>query len=882
MFDLLWRSSEKPNNASKSGLSTGCCGDREKEDDPRAASLVPAPIKAPTQAVILNSENADVSKAYPEVLDSPSVGPLSPSAAFDLSEMFQEGSLLDRVAEAAELTLEGELVKDSMVTEDPDYHEDGFYEDGVWVPHSSRVGEFKKLVLNSYEDREYTTELECIQSTDSDDSDEEKLKVSAKNLRESMKKVAGMVKGKKDECDVEGTVFDSIKDQMESMKAATDHKGHHKHGHSPAAADTSEENGNSGARLVRSQSIISTTSAISRETSGQNFGDQIQTENSQASGIGGGGDDEGMTMGITRATSRTSVASINTLGLGGAQTIGIFAVASVKDRDSGEDEDDDEGPDANADDEAAINKKYNKRYHGGMENKVEELRDYMERVGIEEPAAADARNIQKAGKVFTLDIVFLVKNELEQWEERLMTFRRKPIGIKWDRRAPITIAAVNQGSDAEHMMIDTGWIVKEINQVDFSTKKYRETYDYLIRCVNWLPTAFAESIDSAKPNPNEALDIVLNVTIESASGFNDNYAQHFCVCEIPGKAHSRVETCSQCVDDTPDSASLEWHQTYEIFDFQVNDSIELAIFAMQRVVSEHGEDTSLGRIRLGWSHFSRGFQGELSLIDRDSGLATKTKMKVTIQVEMVPERQKAIHTYRRIMKDKLVALHAKEKDINASFKSPRKENFSSCADAVRASLRDYHKQSELLGKYYPFPGEEKSGNAELEQDAARKLKDYGDRLENDDPERLWVKTTDGIDGEELGFNRMGSCGSLSMSERMTVKFSREKEAERRQDCLEVVFLDKKKVAHIIVFTRQPIGIEFKCQAPLKVTGFLGGSHALELGVEKGWKIDSIDGVECSKMRYSEASKLLYDNLATLPHEEAHHEAATDHSEGEET
>jgi len=568
--------------------------------------------------------------------------------------------------------------------------------------------------------------------------------------------------------------------------------------------------------------------------------------------------------------------------MGATRTMALFAGNGDKSHGDGEDDEDDDGD--GMDDEAAINKKYHKRYRDengiGMENKVAQLRTYMERVGIDEPVNGE-EHANVSGKVFHLEMVFLAKNLLEQWEEKTVLFVKKPLGIKWNRRVPITIAEVKMDSYAEHLKIDVGWVVKEINSVDFTTKTYSATHAYLMKCVNWLPTATNPLPETpqqhvvAKLKEGESVDIVVNVTIETAWGFHDNDAQHFCVCAIPGKPHSRIETDSQCVNDTPETDYLEWRQTYELFDFKCDDPIELAVYARERVVSAHGEDSSLGRVRLGYSQFSQGFHGELALKHPHSGLSTKTKMKVKIEVDMVPERQKAIHTYRRIMKDRLVALNVKEKDLKASFGGA--DNYSSCADAVRASLLDYHKQSERLGKYYPFPGGP-GGNGELENDAARKLKDYSTKLENDDPDRLWAPQDASQGGEdEADMGARSSMGEMaSMRRDPSTHRPKSKHAEHSPDMLEIVFLDKKKTAQCIIFTQQPLGIEFWQKSPLKVTGFKEGSYALEMGVEQGWTIFSIDGVECKKMRYSEAVKLLYDHLANLPSGKG-----GDSSEGEE-
>jgi len=284
----------------------------------------------------------------------------------------------------------------------------------------------------------------------------------------------------------------------------------------------------------------------------------------------------------------------------------------------------------------------------------------------------------------------------------------------------------------------------------------------------------------------------------------------------------------------------------------------------------------------------------------------------------VPEREQAIATYRRIMREKMIALKVPEKDVNASFPADvNPQAFQSCSDAVRDALQNYHKHSEALGIFMPFPGDGQSdGYNELEPEANKKLMEYAKKLNEDDPNRLWghiepVETKSGRqsmislhseadhhdheaeDGHgprvSVHSHRRGFLGRLSRRGSSEAAGEDEKKAPGRSrsmlggifsrsskpskpvehvDTVEIVFIDENKEDKAITFDHQPLGMEFFTKAPLMIKELKPGSYAEEMGVQKGWKIKSVAGTDITRMWYKSASSTLYNALEGLDKREA--------------
>jgi hypothetical protein len=731
-------------------------------------------------------------------------------------------------------------------------------------PNSGRL----QMELQSFEDRTHNeAKAEGELSDDSHDSDEEMLQKCAQNLRTLQKKLVMDIKGKKDASAHDSAILDATRGSMDEMKESV--------------LIPKRPGRDSTARSQTNASIGSMTN----NASAMNIGERLGSANSVlATGQSGM-----LARGMTSA-SIVGMDSMNLLSTDGAVDLmptladsnqsrshenlgaltrqGTFASNNQPqpEPDTRAQEEEEEDENENPDDEKVINRKYEKRYpvsvgeKTGMEAKVEELRGRCMAMGDEEPPDMVMENGQKTSKARVLEVIFEDRSDMFDVEKRKVVFKRRPLGMKWDKRMPITICGVTEGSHADILNVKQGYIVKEINGYDVTHDKYRDVHKRLMKAVEVLPDmAPAEEDEASKllrAAQGQVLTTRVTVTLKAARGFQNDEADHFCVCAIPGKPHSRVQTGFQCVLDTPLTPDLDWNETFEIFDYQRGDSIEFGVFARETVVcgkttfdavtqcledgtmtenelqarapkiyemvilkktsgmkalvakypgffddsddeekptmqaANNGEESSLGRVLLGWDAFSaKGFDGELTLVDPRTGHPTKTKMKVQVQVDMIPEKQQAISTFRRCMRDRLLALNLNEKDVNGSIPEREGQNtFASASDAVRESLRAYHKHSEAMGVFMPFPGTGvNDGFSELEPEDNRKLLDYNRKLNNDEIiEKLWVTT------KEKLHKRTGPCPGcgkkqcerideipFGMDECMLVEFS-EADIQRRE------------------------------------------------------------------------------------------------------
>jgi len=134
-----------------------------------------------------------------------------------------------------------------------------------------------------------------------------------------------------------------------------------------------------------------------------------------------------------------------------------------------EEEEDDEN--AGGDDEETINKKYQGRYNKlGMEAKAEEIRQKLKQRGIEEPVDMSRPvSSERKVKARTLEVVFLDPDEA--LGEKHITFRRKAHGITWDKRPPLEVQKVKNGSHGAEFGVEEGWIVRDVNGIDYTGKK---------------------------------------------------------------------------------------------------------------------------------------------------------------------------------------------------------------------------------------------------------------------------------------------------------------------------------------------------------------------------------------------------------------------------
>lgn len=66
------------------------------------------------------------------------------------------------------------------------------------------------------------------------------------------------------------------------------------------------------------------------------------------------------------------------------------------------------------------------------------------------------------------------------------------------------------------------------------------------------------------------------------------------------------------------------------------------------------------------------------------------------------------------------------------------------------------------------------------------------------------------------------------------------------------------------FSRKPVGFDFHCHAPITVDKVIPGSHADELGVQKGWVVRGIHGWDMGRKSFEEKFEHLTSALQSLP------------------
>lgn len=814
MFSRLWGSSTKDhaNNIPKPEIS--CCGNREKGNVKALPFEPPKPSPAPA---------ADDSSAGFLPSGVADLGNAGLSAIGDLTVAAQD-SITQIAAQVSPKANEGNR------------------------PEGPRLDAMRnKKTLQSFEDREHQQggdELANIEVDSGTDSEAEELQRCAKSFKESAKKSlpAGGKKGRHgDDGDDKDDHMKSIRDGLDSLKAFLPERAQGTTGHGTVSRATSH------AAIGGDMSMGHMSSAATQM-------------------------DETLTQAPSSAVLERGVSTA---------TMGLMTGPSAASLDgtAGEDEEEEDGSDG--DDHKKIDNKYMKRVipgksHRGIAAHVHHLRTRMECQGIEEPAEAAAMEQGKKTPGKTLELTFLVKTDTDV-DEKKVIFRRKPIGFKWDKKAPIVIANVKEDGHAKELDVQPGWQLKAIGHRDVTGMKYVVVHDALMKAVKDLPeVAPNDEEDKAAAIRNEVLTTRVTVTLETARNFQSDEADHFCVCQIPGKPHSRIQTQSKCVADTPDTPLLEWEETHELFDYQRGDGIEFAVYAREKVASVTGEDTSLGRVRLGWEQFSaKGFRGELKLMDPRTGQPTKTTMVVRIKVDVVPEKHHAIESYKRLMRSKLNALGVA--DVGGALAEER--TFTSASDAVREGLRAYHKHSEALGKFMPFPGMAENGSYELEPEATKKLQEYGKKLDNSDPHRLWITT---FNNKEEAMGNRDSSGDFEDDEHGigsplrggTARPSIKQDspfgagAQETRTGVPIVFATAGGETKEIFFAARPLGVLFYERAPLKITTVRPDSVAAEKSVEKGWMIVAINGQDVGpnsgKKSYKEVNEMLQEALRGLP------------------
>eukprot|EP00929_Paragymnodinium_shiwhaense_P033007 TRINITY_DN18210_c0_g1_i1.p1 TRINITY_DN18210_c0_g1~~TRINITY_DN18210_c0_g1_i1.p1 ORF type:complete len:152 (-),score=28.18 TRINITY_DN18210_c0_g1_i1:65-520(-) len=70
----------------------------------------------------------------------------------------------------------------------------------------------------------------------------------------------------------------------------------------------------------------------------------------------------------------------------------------------------------------------------------------------------------------------------------------------------------------------------------------------------------------------------------------------------------------------------------------------------------------------------------------------------------------------------------------------------------------------------------------------------------------------------------------------------------------------------VVFARRPLGLDFDKVAPVSMKRVHRNGHAEELGVEKGWIVKAVNGIDVIGKDFPAVHELLVKECALLPHD----------------
>jgi len=87
--------------------------------------------------------------------------------------------------------------------------------------------------------------------------------------------------------------------------------------------------------------------------------------------------------------------------------------------------------------------------------------------------------------------------------------------------------------------------------------------------------------------------------------------------------------------------------------------------------------------------------------------------------------------------------------------------------------------------------------------------------------------------------------------------------KRTTESIEIVFWFNGQLFPVH-FEHKPVGIKWLPKPPIRIDEVAQGSHAEALGVQKGWQVKSVTGIDCSGQSYHFTKKALLDAVDELP------------------
>ena len=89
------------------------------------------------------------------------------------------------------------------------------------------------------------------------------------------------------------------------------------------------------------------------------------------------------------------------------------------------------------------------------------------------------------------------------------------------------------------------------------------------------------------------------------------------------------------------------------------------------------------------------------------------------------------------------------------------------------------------------------------------------------------------------------------------------EATAKKLELEITFQLPNSVVQRRIFSKKPLGLDFNRHMPVTIKHVRPGSHAEELGVQEGWKVQAINGYDATRASFHEVYASLKDAAALL-------------------
>mmetsp|Transcript_93927 Transcript_93927/g.166200 ORF Transcript_93927/g.166200 Transcript_93927/m.166200 type:complete len:927 (-) Transcript_93927:63-2843(-) len=366
----------------------------------------------------------------------------------------------------------------------------------------------------------------------------------------------------------------------------------------------------------------------------------------------------------------------------------------------------------------------------GLPTQVQRLRAKMKRDGTDMPYEDFEDNTGGSTKQREFTVTFdILKSRDAKPVSKTVTFKRRPLGLKWHRWTPVEIFIVMPNSHAAELGVRKGWILRKINGQSYDGAPYTVVREAIWEETRKLPSE-AELNHGEGRGSHQAMTQKVNVIFEAVKNIPPEMAEgckFWCTCEIPGKPHSRFQTPPDPPNGFPKKPTLpipSWQrESFNIFDYDAGDPLIFKLYSQSTTVTSSVDghpETLIGMVYVANESFCpRGQHKEHTVWDRvlRQPVQHNIKLQVRIDVKDVSIKKQVIDDYWLLMRDKFEKLFADDsafKEMSGADVDP--------ALAVRYALEQYHRLSQESSRYYPFPG--KQSEQFLDQERLEKLRSF--------------------------------------------------------------------------------------------------------------------------------------------------------------